>query len=261
MAARAERDARIGAGVDGADHQPVEVEVDDGARPVRRAGSAPVACATAARRSAGNTASVAAHVADPLVRRRQRHEVGLEEVAVVVGVFLDAAGDRAAFGLVPVARLLDHALAGFDQVDLAQRLVFDGAAERPDAVDVLDLAARAELVVRTAAHRHVGVDADRAFFHAPVGRTGRDDDAAQLGDVRARLLDGADVGLAHDLEQRHAGAVVVDERVRRAVDATVATDVSRLARVLFDVGARDADAEPVRQVEEPVGVDRLVVLA
>ena len=45
--------------------------------------------------------------------------------------------------------------------------------------------------------------------------------------------------------QRHAGAVVVDERVVGVVDPAAATDVLRLAGVLLEVRARDADARAV----------------
>ena len=45
--------------------------------------------------------------------------------------------------------------------------------------------------------------------------------------------------------QRHAGAVVVDERVVGVVDATAAADVQRLAGVLLEVRALDADARAV----------------
>ena len=44
----------------------------------------------------------------------ERHEVGLEEVAVVVGVLLRAQRVRAAVVLVPVPGLLAHRLAGLD---------------------------------------------------------------------------------------------------------------------------------------------------
>ena len=60
-------------------------------------------------------------------------------------------------------------------------------------------------------------------------------------DVGPGLLGGADVGAADDLDQRHAGAVVVDERVVGAVDAAAAADVGGLAGVLLDVGPLDAD--------------------
>ena len=72
-------------------------------------------------------------------------------------------------------------------------------------------------------------------------------------DVRARLLGAADVGPAHDLHQRDAGAVVVDERVVGLVDATAAADVQRLAGVLLEVRALDADA---RAVDLDPAVDR-----
>ena len=44
----------------------------------------------------------------------ERWEVGLGEVAVVVGLFLGAHGEGAAFGLVPEAGLLDDAAALFE---------------------------------------------------------------------------------------------------------------------------------------------------
>src|SRR5665811_2251773 len=56
---------------------------------------------------------------DPVGRRVERHEVGFEEVAVVVGVFLVAQRMGAAVPLVPVTRLLTNRLAALDQDDLA----------------------------------------------------------------------------------------------------------------------------------------------
>ena len=72
----------------------------------------------------------------------------------------------------------------------------------------------------------------------------------------------ADVGPADDLDERHAGAVEVDQRGVAAVDAAAgAADVGRLAGVLLEVGPLDADAGAVGQVEPAVDVERLVVLA
>ena len=65
----------------------------------------------------------------------------------------------------------------------------------------------------------------------------------------SRLLGGVDVGPAHDLDERHAGAVVVDQRIPGLVDAPAAADVRVLARVLFDVRPFDADAAAVAQLE------------
>ena len=69
------------------------------------------------------------HRGHPLVGRRQGHEVGFEEVAVVVGIFFRAQRVRAPVVLVPVASFLADLLTGSDEVDLAARLVFDGPAE------------------------------------------------------------------------------------------------------------------------------------
>src|SRR5690606_36338773 len=133
-------------------------------------------------------------------------------------------------------------------------LVLDGAPQAAQRVDVLDLAARAELGVAAASHRDVAVDAHRAFFHLAVGGADGDEDRPELRDVGASLVDGAQVGLADDLEQRHAGAVVVDERVGGVVDPTAAADVRRLAGVLLEVGPLDAGDLAVRQLEPALGV-------
>ena len=58
---------------------------------------------------------------------------------------------------------------------------------------------------------------------------------AQLAQVGAGLLGGADVGLGDDLHQRHAGAVEVDQGEARMLV------VQRLAGILLDVQALDAD--------------------
>ena len=75
------------------------------------------------------------------------------------------------------------------------------------------------------------------FFHLHVGHTDREQRRAQLLDVALRLLGRTDVGLAHDLEQRHARAVVVDEGVVGVVNAPAATDVQRLPGVFLEVRA------------------------
>ncbi len=108
--------------------------------------------------------------------------------------------------------------------------------------------------------RHVGVDAERALLHLHVGDADRLQDAAQLVHVCTRLLRAAEVGPAHDLHERDAGAVVVDQRVIGFVDAPAASDVDGLAGVLLHVRALDADTESV-DLERSVDADRLVVLA
>src|SRR5207342_523622 len=127
---------------------------------------------------------------------------------------------------------LHHAATRLHQLDLARDLVLHRATERPDGVHVLDLGARPERVRADRTHGHVRVDAHRALFHLHVGDADGLEHGPQLGDVALRLLRAADVGTTHDLHERHAGAVVVDERVIGVVDPASPTDVGGLAGVL-----------------------------
>ena len=95
------------------------------------------------------------------------------------------------------------------------------------------------------------------------------DDVADRRHVRLRELGrvglGAEDRLRDDLDERDAGAVVVDERVLGALDAAGrAADVRELARVLFHVGALDRHREDaaVRELDldRSLERDRLVVL-
>ena len=92
------------------------------------------------------------------------------------------------------------------------------------------------------AHRDVGVAAQRALLHLGVGDAELDDRLAQELEEAPRLLAGADVRLGHDLDERRAAAVEVDERRLGAADpAGRAADVDRLRRVLLEVRADDPD--------------------
>ena len=139
-------------------------------------------------------------------------------------------------------------------------LVLDGTTERTDRVDVLQLTSGSELIGPDGADRHVGVDPHRTLLHLGVADLDGEQDVAQLRHIGLGVRHGADVGPAHDLDQRHPGPVVVDERVRRVVDATTPTDMRRLAGVLFDVGPFDPDDGAVRERQLTIGVGRLVVL-
>ena len=224
-------------------------------------GGLPVASARRARRAEGSGGSAALIRSTHVVVGHQGHQVRLEEVAVVVGVFLGPQGVRAAVALVPVAGLLADLLARLEQVDLPAGLVVDGPAEGAQRVEVLDLAPRAVRLAGTV-HAHVGVHPHRALLHLGVGRADGEEDQAQLVDVAAGLLAAADVRAAHDLDERHAGAVEVDQRLVAAVDPPAGpADVGRLAGVLLEVGPLDADPGAVGQVEPAVDVERDVVLA
>ncbi len=167
---------------------------------------------------------------------------------------------RAAGFLVPVAGFLAHGLARFEDRRLAFRLVLQGPGQRAQRVHVLDLGAGAELLGAGGAQRDVGVDPQRSFFHLHVGDADGLEHAAELGDVGPGVLGGAEVGLAHDLQQRHPGPVVVDQAVVGAVHpAASPADVRRLAGIFFEVGPLDADPL-VAHLQPPVAADRLVVL-
>ena len=152
--------------------------------------------------------------------------------------------------------------AGLEQLDLACDLVVDGSPERAQRVQVLDLAAGAELGRRRPAAprrwRRPAATPPPSGRRTPRWRRGSR--AARRRSARACSAERMS-GSRDDLDERHAGAVVVDERVVGVVDPAAAADVGRLAGVLFDVRAHDADADAVGQVEPAVDVDRLVVLA
>ncbi len=169
----------------------------------------------------------------------ERRQVGLGEVAVVVGLLLGAHGVGAAFAGVPEARLLDDAAAGLDDLDLALDLVLEGGADEAEGVDVFDLDLGAELLLAAGTDGDVGVAAERAFFHVAVGDAGVEEDLLEAGEVLVGLVGGADVGLGDDLDQRRAAAVEVDVGARGGVGEAV---VEALAGVLFHVQAGDADA-------------------
>ena len=88
-----------------------------------------------------------------------------------------------------------------------------------------------------------------------------------MGDVGARhlrgLRPGAEDGPGDDLDQRHAGPVVVDDGVVGPVDASRRPDVGQFAGVLLHVSTFDLDHEtlPVDlQIDPAVEGDRFVVL-
>ena len=126
------------------------------------------------------------------------------------------------------------AAAVFPHRDLALGLHLDRLHHEADRVEVLDLAAGAQLFARPA-HRDVDVGAQRALLHVAVAGADVAQDGAQLAQVEAGFLRAPDVGLGDDLHQRDAGAVEVDAGgVRAAV-------VDALAGVHLQVQPGDAD--------------------
>ena len=85
-------------------------------------------------------------------------------------------------------------------------------------------------------------------------------DRTQPHHVLARLVGAAKLGFAHDLHQRHAGAVEVHERALRLVDGAL---VEQLAGVFLEVDAGDAAAArlaPHIEIEMAAPAERQIVL-
>jgi hypothetical protein len=124
---------------------------------------------------------------EPRVIDREREEIGVGKVAIVVRFFLRAHDARLAGDGVIKARLLFDASAAFEHSGLPLDLMIDGAADEPEGVQVFDLGARSQWLAR-ASYGNVGVAAQRAFLHVAVARAGIHEDLAQSGEIRAGLF-------------------------------------------------------------------------
>ena len=136
--------------------------------------------------------------------------------------------------------------------------MLDRLADEADRVDVLDLAARAERRARLA-HRDVDVGAQGAFLHVAVAGAEIAQDRAQLGEEGLRLLGRAQIGLRHDLHQRHARAVEIDALM------VGCWSCSAFAGVLLEMQPLDADGDRLAafQIDDHLALahDRRFVLA
>ena len=120
-----------------------------------------------------------------------------------------------------------HRLPGFD---LPAGFVLDGLLQETEAVEVLDFPPGTERGAG-AAHRDVGVAAERAFLHVAVADTDPGHQRMQGLGVGHRLLGAAHVWFRHDLQQWRAGAVEVD--AAHAMEIFV----QRFPGVFFKMGA------------------------
>ena len=133
-------------------------------------------------------------------------------------------------------RLLVDLPARLDELDLAADLVVDRLPQEAERVHVLDLAPGAEPGRALRHDRHVRVAAERPLLQVPVVHAERLRIARSGLEVLDGLVDGAEVRLGDDLEERHAGAVQVD------AGAAVRGDVvDVLAGVLLHVDAGEPD--------------------
>ena len=177
-----------------------------------------------------------------LRRRLDGDEIRLGEVAVVVGFLLGAASRERPGAGVEVVRLLLDLATGLPHADLSLDLRLDPARDEVERVHVLDLRTRAELVRARRADGDVGVDAQLPFLHLRVRDPELDDRLPQELEEAFGFLGGADVGCGHDLDERRAAAVEVDQRVVCPADpASPAAHMHRLGRVLLEMRADDPD--------------------
>ena len=191
----------------------------------------------------------------------ERREIRLREVAVVVGRLFRAHPVRLAAVVGPAARLLGERLRGVERGRLAVDLVFDRPLDRAERVHVLDLDPGPERLRPALAQRHVRLDPHLAPFHVGVRCADRAQEQLQLLGVAPGLLGRADVGIGHDLHQRCAGAVEVDQADLASIRIG---GMDELRGVLLEVRPRDPDGErALRRLDrQPAGRgERQVVLA
>ena len=169
----------------------------------------------------------------------EREQIGLGEVAVIVRLLLRPHAVSAAFAGVVEARLLGDGSTGAQDLLMALNLILQGLADEAERVHVLDFSLGAELLLPDRAHADVGVAAQGAFFHVAVADAGVQDDLLQAGQVFPSFVGRRNVGLADDLDQRHAGAIKVDGG---PVGAVVQAIVQALAGVFFHVQAGNTDS-------------------
>ena len=136
-------------------------------------------------------------------------------------------------GVVPAPGLLLELAAGFQFRDLAGDLEGQRLAHAADRVHVLDLDLRAEFLLPFRPHGHVAIAAHLALFHVGVADAAVEQDLAQGGQKRERLLRRRDLRLGDDLHQRRPRPVEIDAGVRFVMKA--------LRDVLFQVDADEAD--------------------
>ena len=128
-------------------------------------------------------------------------------------IFFGAHRAGLAFDAIKQARFLVDGSAGLDDLNLAARLVINRLANEPHRVDVLNLAARAQLSAR-AAHRDIHIGAKITLLHIAVTCAQSADNTAQLFNIGRRLFRRAHIRLGDNLHQRHTRTVQINVSFR-----------------------------------------------
>ena len=120
-------------------------------------------------------------------------------------------------------------------LDLVSQRVLDSF----EGVDVLHLRLRTQLLRPRRTKRDIQIGAEISLLHAAIRDVNIFKDRLDFFHIGARFLRRRHIRLGHDLDQRHAGTVVVHVRRCGVLDGRSRMD--QLACVLLHVDARDAD--------------------
>ena len=145
-----------------------------------------------------------------LFSKRDRNEIRLREIAVVVRVLLGAHRRRLHRIAVPTTRLLDNRDGMDHALPLTARLVFERGMNSLEGVHVLDLDLRPELLRTDRTDGDVDVGTHIALFQVTVGHARVHKNLLEGGQVGNRFVCARDVRLGHDLHQRSPAAIEVD---------------------------------------------------
>jgi hypothetical protein len=190
----------------------------------------------------GEFADLALELGEPDVVNDDGDEVGVGEIAVIVGFFLIALVDGDFAGVVPAVGGFSAEVAGFEPlVELALDFVGGGFFEDGEAVEIFDfgdggfvdgagLVGDVEVDVRLESHV--------AHLHMAFGDAEVLDDFLEFLREGGDLFWGGEVGFGDDFEKWGSGAVEIDDGVVDGV--STGGFVEELAGVFFEVSAADA---------------------
>src|ERR1017187_7191077 len=147
----------------------------------------------------------------PFLAHLDGHKVRIGEIAVIVRHFLRPERFRLPRLAVVVAGLLHHRPSGLDDRNLPADLEGDPVADKGEGVQVLELDLGAERGGARRPYRDVRVAAQLALLHVAVRDPSVDHDRLESGRAGERLVRASDHGLRHDLHDRRARPVEVDE--------------------------------------------------
>ena len=104
--------------------------------------------------------------------------------------------------LIPEARFLGDAAAGFEDADVALDFIFEGFCEIAEGIEIFYFDLGAEFFCTAKTDADVGVATERAFFHVAVADAGVEKDLAKRGEVGVGLFGGAHVRLGDNFAER-----------------------------------------------------------